>query len=50
LGFLAGFEKVVPMARFEKVVPMARFEKIFPRGQEHSSTYSVRDKFTGVDI
>jgi hypothetical protein len=27
--FLAGFEKVVPMARFEKVVPMARFEKSF---------------------
>ena len=47
---MAGFEKVVPMARFEKVVPMARFEKIFPRGQEHCSTYSVWDKFTAVDI
>jgi len=48
--FLAGCEKVAPMARFEKVVPMARFEKIFPHGQEYSSTYSVRDKFTAVDI
>ena len=38
-GFVSGFEKVVPMARFEK---------FFPRGQEYSSTYSVRDKFTAV--
>ena len=49
-AFLPGFEKVVRMARFEKVVRMARFEKFFPRGQEHSGTYSVRDKFTAVDI
>jgi hypothetical protein len=41
---------VVRMARFEKVVRMARFEKFFPRGQEYSSAYSVRDKFTAVDI
>jgi hypothetical protein len=27
MRFLAGFEKVIPMARFEKMVPMARFEK-----------------------
>jgi hypothetical protein len=49
-AFLPGFEKVVRMARFEKVVRMARFEKFFPRCQEYSSTYSVRDKFTAVDI
>jgi hypothetical protein len=49
-GFSAGFEKALPMARFETVVPMARYEKLFPRGQEYSNTYSVRDKFTAVDI
>ena len=47
---MAGFEKMVPMACFEKVVPTARFEKTIPRSQKYSSTYSVRDKFTAVDI
>ena len=53
--FSYSFKKIVKIESgfwlvFEKVAPMARFEKFFPRGQEYSSTYSVRDKFTAVDI
>ena len=43
-------KKWSPWHVLKKVVRMARFGKFFPRGQEYSSTYSVRDKFTAVDI